>query len=34
MAVDDLSSQAGDFRAQGPEVQEAFWEGYEEGLSG
>jgi hypothetical protein len=34
VALDDLSSQASDFRAQGPEVQEAFWEGYEEGVSG
>jgi hypothetical protein len=33
IALDDLSSQASDFRAQGPEVQEAFWEGYEDGLS-
>jgi hypothetical protein len=28
-AVDDLTSQAGDFRSQGPEVQQAFWDGYE-----
>jgi hypothetical protein len=33
-AVDDLTSQASDFRAQGPEVNEAYWEGFEEGLSG
>lgn len=33
IALDDLNSQASDFRAQGPEVQEAFWEGYENGLS-
>jgi hypothetical protein len=33
IALDDLESQAADFRAQGPEVQEAFWEGYEDGLS-
>jgi hypothetical protein len=34
VALDDLSSQASDFRAQGPEVQEAFWEGYEDGVAG
>jgi hypothetical protein len=33
-AVDDLSSQADDFRAQGPEVQQAFWDGYETGVNG
>jgi hypothetical protein len=33
-AVDDVASQAGDFRASGPEVQQAFWEGYEEGFNG
>jgi ABC-type sugar transport system substrate-binding protein len=32
VALDDLSSQASDFRAQGPEVHQAFWEGFEEGL--
>jgi hypothetical protein len=31
-AVDDLSSQADDFRTDGPEVQQAFWDGVEEGL--
>jgi hypothetical protein len=31
-ALDDLESQASDFRTQGPEVQQAFWEGFEEGL--
>jgi hypothetical protein len=31
-AVDDLTSQADDFRAEGPEVQQAFWNGVEEGL--
>jgi hypothetical protein len=31
-AVDDLTSQASDFRAEGPEVQQAFWEGVQEGL--
>ena len=34
VAVDDLASQAEDFRTTGPEVQQAFWEGYETGLSG
>ena len=33
-AVDDLTSQADDFRQTGPEVQQAFWEGYEDGLAG
>jgi hypothetical protein len=32
VAVDDLTSQASDFRAQGPEVHQAFWEGVDEGL--
>jgi hypothetical protein len=32
VALDDLSSQASDFRAQGPEVHQAFWEGVDEGL--
>jgi hypothetical protein len=32
-AVDDLASQADDFRTTGPEVQQAFWDGYQEGLS-
>jgi hypothetical protein len=32
VAVDDLTSQASDFRAQGPEVHEAFWQGVEDGL--
>jgi hypothetical protein len=31
-AVDDLSDQASDFRAAGPEVNEAFWAGVEAGL--
>ena len=34
VALDDLAGQASEFRAQGPEVQEAFWEGYEDGVSG
>jgi hypothetical protein len=33
IAVDDLTSQAEDFRNEGPEVQQAFWEGYEDGLN-
>src|SRR5919202_1120197 len=32
-ALDDLASQAEDFRSQGPEVQQAFWDGYETGLT-
>ena len=31
-AVDDLVDNASDFRAEGPEVQQAFWEGVDEGL--
>jgi hypothetical protein len=31
-AVDDLTTQADDFRTEGPEVQRAFWNGVEEGL--
>ena len=33
IAVDDLTRQADDFRTEGPEVQQAFWEGYETGFS-
>jgi hypothetical protein len=33
VAVDDLATQAEDFRTQGPEVRQAFWEGYEEGVA-
>jgi uncharacterized protein YdbL (DUF1318 family) len=33
VALDDLGTQASDFRAQGPEVNEAYWEGFDEGLS-
>ena len=33
VALDDLSSRASDFRAQGPEVHQAFWEGVDESLS-
>ena len=32
VALDDLSSEASDFRAQGPEVHQAFWEGVDAGL--
>jgi ABC-type sugar transport system substrate-binding protein len=32
VALDDLSTQADDFRTQGPEVEQAFWEGVEDGL--
>jgi len=33
VALDDLSSQAADFRAQGPEVHQAFWEGVDDSLA-
>ena len=33
VAVDDLTSQADDFRTQGPEVQQAFWDGFDTGLN-
>ena len=33
-AIDDLGDQAEDFRTQGPEVQQAFWERYQTGVSG
>jgi hypothetical protein len=33
VALDDLTNQASDFRAQGPEVNQAFWEGFEEGVA-
>jgi hypothetical protein len=32
VALDDLADNAGDFRAQGPEVREAFWQGVNDGL--
>jgi hypothetical protein len=32
VALDDLTDNAGDFRAQGPEVHQAFWQGVEDGL--
>jgi hypothetical protein len=31
-AVDDLYANASDFRGEGPEVQQAFWEGYQDGV--
>jgi len=34
VALDDLSRQAADFREQGPEVHQAYWEGFEEGFEG
>jgi hypothetical protein len=33
IAVDDLTREAGDFREQGPEVHEAFWQGVDDGLT-
>jgi hypothetical protein len=33
-AVDDLAGNAEDFRTTGPEVQQSFWDGYDEGLNG
>jgi len=32
VALDDLSTGASDFRAQGPEVHQAFWQGVDDGL--
>jgi type VI protein secretion system component VasK len=32
-ALDDLSSQADDFRTNAPEVEQAFWEGVDSGLN-
>jgi hypothetical protein len=32
-ALDDLTDNASDFRAQGPEVRQAFWEGVETGIN-
>ena len=32
VALDDLTNQASDFQAQGPEVHQAFWEGVDTGL--
>ena len=33
-ALDDLARQADDLRTQGPEVQQAFWDGVQTGLHG
>jgi hypothetical protein len=33
-AVDDLTSQASEFRAEAPEVHQAYWEGFEDGFQG
>jgi hypothetical protein len=33
-AVDDLGANAEDFRTTGPEVQQSFWDGYQDGLNG
>ena len=33
VAVDDLTSQADHFRTQGPEVRQAFWDGFDTGLN-
>jgi hypothetical protein len=33
-AVDDLAGQASSFRDDGPEVEQAFWDGYETGVAG
>ena len=33
-ALDDLASQADDFRTNAPEVEQSFWEGVDSGLNG
>jgi hypothetical protein len=33
-AVDDLDQQAKDFQNEGPEVRQAFWDGYQDGRNG
>jgi len=33
-AVDDLDQQAKDFQDEGPEVRQAFWDGYQDGRNG
>jgi hypothetical protein len=33
VALDDLASNADDFRSTGPEVQQAFWDGYDQGIA-
>jgi hypothetical protein len=32
-ALDDLADNASDFRAQGPEVHQAFWDGFQSGVN-
>ena len=32
-AVEDLTSQAEEFRSEAPEVEQSYWEGFEEGFS-
>jgi hypothetical protein len=34
VAADDVADNAEDFRTTGPEVQQAFWDGYQDGLTG
>jgi hypothetical protein len=34
VAVDDLANNADDFQSTGPDVQQAFWDGYETGVAG
>jgi len=34
VALDDLTGQADQFRSQGPEVQQAYWDGFQDGLPG
>jgi hypothetical protein len=34
VAQSDLTSQADEFRTEGPEVQQAFWDGVDSGLNG
>jgi hypothetical protein len=34
VALDDLSQQADEFRTTGPKVQQAFWDGYSQGVNG
>jgi hypothetical protein len=33
VALNDLTDNAGDFRGQGPEVRQAFWDGFESGFN-
>ena len=33
VALDDLTENASDFRGQGPEVHQAFWQGVEDGVN-